>query len=296
MDIIFIGDIFLVSLAFLWLIAASVTDLKKREVPNWLSFSLIFIALAIRGFIALIEKQPTYFLYGLIALAIFFILANLFYYTRIFGGGDAKLLIALSVVFAIKPVFITNIIEYTTLGFTEPFIMLFLINSFVLGSVYGLFFSIFSAIKNKNFGKEFKKETKKIRLIRTILWLIAFICLAIAIFQTTWCFVPFVIFLALPYIYVFIKAAENSAMIKKLSPIKLREGDWIMEKIRIKNKIIKPSIHGLSKEDIALLKKSRKKVIVKYGLPFIPVFLVSLIFSLLVGDLLVIIINLLFGF
>jgi len=294
-EIIFISDILLISLAFLWIFAASFTDLKKREVPNWLSFSLIFIALAIRGLAALIEKQPLYFLYGLTALAIFFLLANLFYYTRIFGGGDTKLLMALSVVFATKPSFIMELQEYTLLGFNEPFLMIFLINSFVLGSIYGLVFSVVAALKNKKFHKEYNKISKKMRFIRTLFWLVAFVCLVFAFFSSKWFFAIFAVLFVTPPLYSFIKAAENSAMIKELSAREIREGDWITKPIRVKNRIIKPSIHGLTKKDISLIKKSRKKITVKYGLPFVPVFLLALIVSLFVGDLLFIVVNFLFG-
>ncbi|UZE93842.1 MAG: prepilin peptidase [Candidatus Pacearchaeota archaeon] len=294
-DIIFISDILLVSIAFLWLITASVTDLRKREVPNWLSFSLIFIAFAVRALAAIMEKQAPYFWYALAAFAIFYLLAHLFYYTRIFGGGDAKLLMALSVVFATQPIFASHFQVYSLGSFNEPFLLIFLINIFFIGSIYGLFFSIFSAIRNKTFGMEFQKTFKRIRFFRTISWLIAAIALTLSLFDKSWFFIPFIVFLILPLLYSFIKAAENSAMIRKVPASKLSEGDWIIESVKIKNKMIKPSIHGLSKKDIQLLRKSKKKITIKYGLPFVPVFLIALICSLFVGDLLFIIIHYLFG-
>ena len=38
-------EIFLIILALIWLIFAVISDLKTREVPNWLNFSLIIFAL-----------------------------------------------------------------------------------------------------------------------------------------------------------------------------------------------------------------------------------------------------------
>ena len=78
----------------------------------------------------------------------------------------------------------------------------------------------------------------------------------------------------------------NLIQIKKIPANKLTEGDWIVKSVKIKNKIIKPSVHGLSKEEISFLKKAKKQVIVKYGLPFIPIFLLSVICSLFFGNLL----------
>ncbi len=356
-NLIFISDILLVSIAFIWLIAASLTDIKKREVPNWLSFSLIAIAFAIRSVAALISAgtltnslvvialfllalsfmyfiikefklvfqfifaiiliiigyflinnlEINYLSFSILFLGIFFILANLFYYTRIFGGGDAKLLMALSVVFATTPAFAKNIIQSSIINLNEPFLIIFLINIFALGALYGLVFSIFSSIKNrKTFKKEFKKiiKIKQIRSFILFFWILSFLCLVFSFFSLTktieffsynWFLISFIIFLIFPFLYIFIKTAENLAMIRKVAPNKLTEGDWLLKSVKIKNKVIKPSVHGLTKKDIKLLKKRKKLVLIKYGLPFVPIFLFALIISLFVGDLLLLIIHLLFG-
>ncbi len=222
-SIIFIADVLLISISFLWIMYASITDLKKREIPNWVSFTLLPIALVIRALVAIIEKQPTYFLYALVAFAIFFILTNLFYYTKVFAGGDTKLLLALSVVFATTPSFAKNIqlFSFSVLGISEPFLLTFLVNIFVLGSVHGLIFSIYTAIKNKKFVPEFEKTLKKMKSTNFVCWLIALACLIFALFVYNWFFINFIIFLILPFLYSFIKAAEFSAMIKKIPANKL---------------------------------------------------------------------------
>ncbi|MBI2056754.1 hypothetical protein HYT91_00690 [Candidatus Pacearchaeota archaeon] len=45
--------IFLVALALVWMIFAVVQDLKKREIANWVNFSLIIFALGFRFFYSL---------------------------------------------------------------------------------------------------------------------------------------------------------------------------------------------------------------------------------------------------
>ena len=42
-----IADILLIILAFLGLSIATLVDLKTREIPNWINFSMIAVALAI---------------------------------------------------------------------------------------------------------------------------------------------------------------------------------------------------------------------------------------------------------
>src|SRR3989338_7504633 len=103
-------DIFLLLFAFAYLVIASISDLKKREVANWLSFSLIIFVIAYRLFYALLFNNFMFLVYGLLGLGIFIGLAYAFYYARVFAGGDAKLLMGLGGVFAIGDSLISNLI------------------------------------------------------------------------------------------------------------------------------------------------------------------------------------------
>ena len=94
-------------------------------------------------------------------------------------------------------------------------------------------------------------------------------------------------------LFVFAKSLESVVMIKKISPSKLREGDWLAEDLKVGRRVIEADWGGLSLEDIALIKKSKKKKIeIKEGLPFVPAFLMAFlayyflkgwVFGLLVG-------------
>ena len=46
-------NLFLIVLAFIWIIVAIVQDFRKREIANWLNFSLIAIVLAYRAFVSI---------------------------------------------------------------------------------------------------------------------------------------------------------------------------------------------------------------------------------------------------
>jgi Flp pilus assembly protein protease CpaA len=54
-------DLFLIILAGIWLVIASLQDIKKREVPNWLNFSLIIFALGYRAIYASINSDLMFF-------------------------------------------------------------------------------------------------------------------------------------------------------------------------------------------------------------------------------------------
>jgi len=290
MDLIMLSDILLFSIAFAFLIFASVTDIKRREVPNWLCFSLIAIAFAIRILASVLTSQFSYLFYAIIAFILFFALANVLYYAKFFGGGDAKLIIALAIVFATTPSFITMAASSLEL-FQEPFLLSFLINTFFLGSVYSIFFIIFFAIKNyTSLRIEIKKLWRKNKTMRIIFIILAIVSLALTYFSTLFILFPIIILL-FPFLYTIVKATENSCMIKLVSPKELTEGDWLVGKIKLGKKIIKPSVHGLNSKDIATLRKANKKVLIKYGIPFVPVFLIALVATALFGDLIVLIIK-----
>lgn len=77
-------------------------------------------------------------------------------------------------------------------------------------------------------------------------------------------------------------------MFKKITIDKLTEGDWVVDKIIINNNLVyTPRNIGISKEDIENLKKYKNKinyVTIKEGIPFVPSFFISLIISLVFGN------------
>ena len=64
-------------------------------------------------------------------------------------------------------------------------------------------------------------------------------------------------------------------MIKSVTVNKLTVGDWLYEDVKVKGKIIKSTWNGLSKKEINLLRKSKNKVKVRYGIPYAPVFFLA---------------------
>ena len=150
-----VADTFLMVIGFVALIFASVHDFKTREVPDWLSYSLIVSGFSVRIFHSLVVSDIWYFLYGLIGFGVMFVIGLVMYFTKQWGGGDAKLIMGLGVVFASSPFNGQN------------FLIGFLVNILIFGALYGLAWSIYLAVKNKKgFIRSFKKvliEKKRIR-------------------------------------------------------------------------------------------------------------------------------------
>lgn len=267
------GIIFLIFLGFFWMIFASIQDLKKREVANWLNFSLIIFAMGARFFYSFFSDEGFIFFYqGLIGLTIFFLMGNLFYYLRIFAGGDAKLMIALGAILPFSNNFITNIKIY----------LLFLAIFFIVGSIYGVFYSIVLMLKNfKSFKKEFSKQFK---LNKRTFYVSFILCIIIFIlgFLEYMFFYFSIILILFPFLYVYSKAVEEGGMIFNVKTLELTEGDWLYRDVKVGKRIVKAKWDGVDKREIAFLKKHLKFVKVKKGIPFIPVFLISFIVLLLI--------------
>jgi Flp pilus assembly protein protease CpaA len=90
---------FLSVLFFIGILIASLQDLKRREVDNYLNFFLLVSGAAFLAFSAVLSDWKI-LIFGALSFLIMFSLANIFYYGRIFAGGDAKLMIAMFSLFA----------------------------------------------------------------------------------------------------------------------------------------------------------------------------------------------------
>lgn len=267
--------IFLVILCFLWILFAVVQDLRTREIANWLNFSLIIFALAFRFFYGLFfDVNFGFFYQGLIGLGIFFILGNLFYYGHIFAGGDAKLMIAFGAILPFSKSLLINI-KIFILFFT-----LFLVS----GMIYGLIFSLVLMFKNwKPFKKEFFKQFKKLKKMVFFLFVLGLVCMGLGFLEPLLFVLGFFIFV-LPYLFIFAKSIDESCMVKKINPKFLREGDWLYKEVIVGREKVKARWEGLSKEEISLLQK-KKEVIIKHGIAFAPVFLISFILLIILFSL-----------
>jgi Flp pilus assembly protein protease CpaA len=279
----------LISLTIIWLIIATVSDIKIREIPNWLSFSLIIIAISFQLILSIINKDPKIIIESLTGFGIFFLLGNLMYYTNQWGGGDAKILMGIGAIFPKYPKELLSIFN-PRLGM--PFLVIILFNILLIGAIYSLTAGIVLAIKNKNkFKQEFNKKikNKKIKLIKKriiifsiLSYLPFYFLLKTPIIPLIFALMPIFIF----YLWFIMSIIEKISMYKKLNTTQLREGDWIINKIKKENKILyTPKIAGVTNKEIKnLIKNKIKKVTIRDGLPFLPAILLAVIISLIFGN------------
>jgi len=280
-------DLILFSIAFIALAVGAITDIKTREVPDWVNFGLISAGLGIRALYSITTFDWTFIINGVIGLIVFVILAYIMFYTGQWGGGDSKMIMGLGAVLGL-PLTLSPL----------PFILVFMINVIIVGAVYGTFYSIILAVKHrKKFVKEFLKiiHDKKIMKYRKIILLILVAFLILTLFVVKDLVIKWILLIFLFMIYLsinvifFIKAVELSSMFKFVEPGKLTEGDWIAKDYKIDGKkICGPKDLGISRKQIkkliALKRKGKiKKIKIKEGIPFVPSFLIAFIITLTLG-------------
>jgi len=266
---------FLLIVGLFWLVFASIQDFKRREVENWWSFSLVIFVLAFRAFMSISESNYRFFVWGLIGLIAGFIIAELFYYARMFAGGDAKLLMALGAILPLSFDWKINL----------GIFILFIICIIIGGAIYGAIYSIILTILHlKDFKKEFNNQIRKNKRLIYAIEIIALIILILLILFKLYFITIFALVLFIcPILLVYAKAIEESCMNRSVKPGELTVGDWLAKPLKINNRIIKPYWEGLGEKELAFIQKNyRKKVLVKYGIPFVPAFLLAFLLLILI--------------
>ena len=281
---------FLGIVSLIWLIFATVSDIKKREVPDWLNYSLVAIGLGSRLVYSFIMQDFSFILYGLLGFAVFFVFANLMYYTKQWGGGDCKLLMALGAIFgSYVPIFNFGLYQL-------PFLATLIINIFVAGTIYGIIYSLFLGMKNFNKLKIELKKRKFMEVKISFMVILVLVILSYFIFSG-WFFNLIVMLLVLLLFCIILlsllKVVEDVSLYRFIEVGKLVEGDWLAANVVKNNKLIcKVRNIGLIKEDILKLKKNKiKKVLVKEGIPFVPGFLIGFLLSVIFGDVLLLMVT-----
>ncbi len=273
------ADPFLFWLFLGGIVIACLQDLKRREVDNWLNLFLLVSGLTYLFYGIILSGDFDFIFHVGFILIVMFVVVNLFYYGRVFAGGDAKLLFAMTAFF-IGVTFWESMIN----------IGIFLLFLMVSGSVYGLVYSGVLWFKNRE-----KVNAEMVRIARearvAYLGLLG-VALMLLGFVNFLFFLTGVLIFVFPFLYIFAKGLENVSMIREVSGKELREGDWLVDDVVLrksevgsrsstdmtlvspKSEVIRADWDGLSLEDIEVL-KGKKKVLIKEGLPFVPAFLIA---------------------
>lgn len=262
----------LIAITIIGLGIASAYDLKWKYVPDYVSYSLMVIGAALRALFAIEESNFMILGWSLIGSASLFAFGYILYKMGTWGGGDVKIAFACGLLLSWFP---TD---------TTPFFINFAINLMLVGAIYGIPVAVITAIKKKPKIKLEKYERFTIPLA------IAGATVIIVLLQSLYAVVIGLCIVLLSSIRIF-KVIEDKCFIKKILPDKLMDGDWLIDKVRVGKKLIKPRKEGLTKAEVLLLKDWYNKGYIKYvkikdGIAYVPAFLITTIITLLFDNLL----------
>jgi Flp pilus assembly protein protease CpaA len=255
---------FLYALGFVAVFLSAIQDIKTREIANWITFSLIAFVLAYRAFYSLYSNNFLFFIHGFFGVLLFVLIGYALYYSRVFAGGDAKLLFGIGGIFPYNSLF-----DYAYYGIG------FVIFLFASGVLYTLIYSLFlvrinySSFKT-SFSHQFVKN-KKYFMLSFLIALFVYFTL-----DGNLIYAPLFVFLS-PLLFIYVHTVEKSCMVKYVNPNRLTEGDWLAKDVVVGKKTIKKNFEGLSSKEILLLRKYGKNVLIKSGIPFAPAFVISLL-------------------
>ncbi len=283
-----INDLIIYSIAFIALAVGSYTDMKTREVPDWLNYGLIGTGLSLGLLFSVVYWNIAFFINSLAGLGVFFVIAWIMFYSGQWGGGDSKILMGLGALIGLD------------LGFKNLFLMSFFVNILLAGAAYGVLFSFFLALKHRRkFLKEYIKMSKSRIVVKLRKYLIAFfLVIAVIIFFMQEYMIRLLLFSLLImgvvsfYLWMFVKIVEKVCMYKYVKPSELTEGDWIAKDVKVNGQYIAgPKDLGIDKKQIRKLinfskKGNVKKILIKEGIPFVPSFFIAFILTVYFGNLL----------
>ena len=280
-------ELILFSLSFLLLLIGSLTDLKWREVPDFISFAGVALGLGINLIRSVFFWDYSFALQSVIGFAFFFALGCLLYYTAQWGGGDAKVLMALGALIG------------AGWSFNGVFAS-FIVNVLFVTAIYSLIWLSFLAIMNwKKVSSEARvlvRSFKYFKLTNSILYSFSTLVVILYLLESPFRFVALFALcsaLFLFYLSFFIRAIEVCCMQKYINVENLTEGDWIVKDVVIDSKrIAGPKDLGISKDSIRELLRLKKQnkidtVLIKIGVPLVPSFLLAWILTWIFGNLLV---------
>lgn len=286
-------------ISFVGLLIGTKTDIDRREVPDWLNYSLFSLGILLSALYSIIMHDIVYLIASILIGVLAFGLGSLMYYTGQWGGGDTKMLAALGALLATTAPLYGKLLPFDA-GWVTHYNILFVPVLFfqilIAGAIYGIIFSIIMVFKNPKKWIEQAKSLlsqKSYRITRILVFVFAFLLLAFGFMQqdssiTTVSSLLAILIVFTFYLSVGAKAVELACMYRYMTTDTITEGEWIAHDVLVKGKrICGPSDLGITNAQIKTLKRlGIKKVLVKVGIPFLPAFLAGFIATVLYGNLL----------
>jgi len=268
----------LFAIGFVGFAMAGYWDLKTTEFPDWLPYTMIVLALLVRGVYSFLANDFTHILNSIIIGLIFLGFGLALYFSKQWGDGDAWLLGALGFLFP----------DTAGFGLTSffPFPVIMFFNFFFIAFFYLLVYSVALGIKSRDVSRRFFRELKgDLKSIVAVIIVFSGLCLGMFLYFYYVYLVPVYVLnyiLLLPPLFILLvlflqygKFVERNLFKKNIPVSELREGDVLVSQ----------RWRGLTEKEIGELKEGGGETWIKEGVRFAPVFVITLVVTLFFGSL-----------
>ncbi|MFH1722376.1 MAG: A24 family peptidase [Candidatus Altiarchaeota archaeon] len=276
-------------LSILFLVAASIEDLKTGEIPEKISFGLGGLILIIAASKSILEYDVNYLIQSLFLGIIYFAVGYVLYYLGQWGGGDVKVTASLGCALGFLS---ANGFSWPSSTWV-PFQANFFINVAVLSTPYVLIYTIIIGLSKPDLFRKFFNSFRQEKLM-TLVFISSFAPLLLAAYTKNLLLVE--VYALIPLLVlstIYLKIVESEAMRKTISVNDIKEWDIVAEDVKSEGKTIawKRDIEGVSKKQIEEIQKLAeigmipKDITIKWGVKFAPTLLLAFIFTVWKGNL-----------
>ncbi len=273
-------------MTFMILLIAGYFDLKTGEIPDEVSFGLVFLSLVISGGYSVLKGDYSFLLTSVSFGIVYFFLGYVPFRLGQWGGGDLKLLSGIGCV-----VGFLGGIGYLGDGII-PYYLFYFVNMGIIAFPYAIVYAfVFSFRIREVIFQELRDYLNKKRY--TLLFIISFIPSSLAFLLKLK--ILGLVYLTLPLFVLaslYLKAFEKAALRETVNTDKLQEGDVLAENLVYDGRIIasKRDMEGLTTEQLKEIqklsaeKKIPERVTIKTGIKFAPILFIAFLLTVFVGD------------
>ncbi|MBN1274908.1 prepilin peptidase [Candidatus Woesearchaeota archaeon] len=221
----------------LGLVIGTYTDLRTREVPDWLNFGLIGAGLGLGTLFSLLSWTWQPFISSVFGLVLGVIIGYLMFYAGQWGGGDAKMIMGLGALFGLS---VARPLSFEGL----PSFIVFIVNVVIIGALYGVAWAVIMGFRQGRLLRQaYMRILRQRRLVAyraaviaasVLSLLLAFLVKGL-VFRVTFVAFAFIIFFTF-HLWVLGKALEQACMLKRLPVGRLTEGDWVADDVWVPRK------------------------------------------------------------
>ncbi len=261
-------------------------DLKSTEFPDWLPYSMIILALAVRAVFAWISSDWSIIIDSLLIGLAFLGVGLGMYFAKQWGDGDAWLMGALGFLFPDLPAASAAVSSGLAYSGMFPFPVALLFNFFLVSFVYIIAYSVLLSLTRpdvcRGFVRSFRRECRgAVMLVGGAT--AAYFVFLIAMFFYFGLVPPSPLLAAsFPAIIAFIVVFSHYGMYIEKNLFKRRIP---VSRLRIGDVPAGRHWRMLKPKEVKALKRRGGYVWIKEGVRFAPVFVITLVVTLLFGDL-----------